>query len=146
MYTIRTCILKFWDNVSVIVVHCTHTHIILLWYTCPTVSAICYPTTCLSELTETLGKQPLPRNVWWIRVNTCLDGILQSGKRLWYSTTAARELPLQKPYTKCMSQYSMWENTKGILATQYTKHSLRNHSVYLEGYAGIYISGERQQN
>ena len=28
-------------------------------------------------------------------------------------------------------QYSTWENTKGILATQYTiKHSLRNHSEY----------------
>ena len=28
------------DNVSVIVVHGTHTHIMLLWYTCPTVSAL----------------------------------------------------------------------------------------------------------
>ena len=27
-----------------------------------------------------------------------------------------------------------------------TKHSLRNHSVYLEGYARTCISGERQQN
>ena len=60
-----------------------------------------------------------------------LDGILRSGKCLRYSSTKARELPLQKPYTKCMSLYSTWENTKGILAIQYTtKHSLRNHSEY----------------
>ena len=51
-------------------------------------------------LTETLGKQPLSRNVWWIRVNTRLNGILRSGKRLRYSSTAAREFTLQKPYKK----------------------------------------------
>ena len=33
---------------------------------------------------------------------------------LYIFSTAARALPLQNPYTKCMSQYSMWENTKGI--------------------------------
>ena len=33
IYTIRTCILKFRDDVSVIVAHWTHTHIMLLWYT-----------------------------------------------------------------------------------------------------------------
>jgi len=40
IYTIRTCILKFRDNVTDIVAHCTHTHIMLLWYTCPKVSAL----------------------------------------------------------------------------------------------------------
>jgi len=30
------------------------------------------------------------------------------GKMPWYSTTAARALPLQNPYTKCMSQYSTY--------------------------------------
>ena len=30
-----------------------------------------------------------------------------------YSSTC---MPSQNPYTKCMSQYSTWENTKGILA------------------------------
>ena len=70
----------------------------------------------------------LHSNTWWTaslthslvnRVNTPLDGILRSGKRLWYSSTAARALPLQNLYTKCMSQYSTWENTKGIFATAY---------------------------
>jgi len=74
-------------------------------------------TTCLSDRTATLGRQPVSHNVWLIRVKTPLDGILRSGKRLWYSSTAACALPLQNPYTKCMSQYSTWENTKGILAT-----------------------------
>ena len=36
--------------------------------------------------------------------------------RLLYSSTAATALPLQNPYTKWMSQYSTWENTKGIFA------------------------------
>jgi len=76
-------------------------------------------TTSLSDRTATLGRQPVSRNVWLIRVKTPLDGILQLGKRLWYSSTAARALPLQNPYTKCMSQYSTWENTKGIFATPY---------------------------
>ena len=40
-------------------------------------------------------------------------------KTPWYSSTAARALPLQNPYTKCMSQYSTWENIKGIFATPY---------------------------
>jgi hypothetical protein len=85
----------------------------------------------LSELTETLGKQPFSRDDWWIRVNTRLDGNLhRSGKRLRHSSTSARELPLQKPYTKCMSQYSTWDYTNGILATQYTNHSLSNHCEY----------------
>jgi len=48
-----------------------------------------------------------------------IDGILRSEKRLWYSSTAACALLLQNPYTKCMSQYSTWENTKGIFATPY---------------------------
>ena len=74
-------------------------------------------TTSLSDCRETLGREPVSRNVWWIRVNTLRDGILRSGKLLWYSSTAARALPSQNPYTKCMSQYSTWENTKGILAT-----------------------------
>jgi len=52
--------------------------------------------------------------------------------------------PLQKPYTKCMSQYSTWENRKGILATQYTtKHSLRNNSEY---WTPKCISLERHQH
>ena len=57
-----------------------------------------FPTNFLSEFTETLGKEPLSRSVWCIRVTTRLDGILRWGKRLRYSTEA-RELPLQKPYT-----------------------------------------------
>jgi len=69
-------------------------------------------TTSLSDRTETLGRQPVSRNVWLIRVKTPLDGILRLGKRLWYSSSAAHVL-------KCMSQYSMWENTKGIFATPY---------------------------
>ena len=73
----------------------------------------------LSDRTATLGRQPLSRNVWLMRVKTPLDGILRSGKRIWYSSTAACALPLQNPYTKCMSQYSTWENTKGIVATPY---------------------------
>ena len=45
-------------------------------------SPLCFVvlTTCLSEFTETLGKQPLSRSVWWIRVNTRLDGIIRWGK------------------------------------------------------------------
>ena len=74
-------------------------------------------TTSLSDRTATLGRQPVSRNVWLIRVKTPLDGILRSGKHLFYSSTAACALPLQNPYTKCMSQYSTWENTQGILAT-----------------------------
>jgi hypothetical protein len=97
---------------------------------------------CLSELTEIIGKQPFSSNDWWIRVNTRLDGNLRrSGKRLRYYSTSDRELPLQKPYTNCMSLYSTWEYTNGILATQYTYHSLWNHSQYcitlkeMQGYA-----------
>jgi len=71
-------------------------------------------TTPLSDRTATLGRQPVSCNVWLIRVKTPLDGILQSGKRIWYSTAAARALPLQNPYTKCMSQYSTWENKRYI--------------------------------
>jgi len=92
-------------------------------------------TTSLSDYTATLGRQPVSCNVWLIQVKTPLDGILQSGKRLWYSSTAACALLLQNPYTKCMSQYSTRENTKGILATpckqitvtqaQWTLHSTR---------------------
>ena len=52
-----------------------------------------FRTTSLSDCTETLGRKPVSRNVWWIRVNTLQDGILRSGKRLWYSSTAARALP-----------------------------------------------------
>jgi len=74
-------------------------------------------TTSLSDRTATLGRQPVSRNVWLIRVKTPLDRILRSGKRLWYSSTPAYALPLQNPYTKCMSQYSTWENIKGILTT-----------------------------
>jgi len=73
-------------------------------------------TTSLSDCTETLGREPVSRNVWWIRVNTLQDGILRSGKRLWYSSTAARALPSQNPYTICISQYSTCENTKGIFS------------------------------
>ena len=69
------------------------------------------PTTCLSQVRETLGKQPLSRNIWWIRVNTRLSGILRPGKRLGYSTTAARELPLQKPYTNVGLDW--WVNMVG---------------------------------
>jgi len=76
-------------------------------------------TASLSDRTATLGRQPVSCNVWLIRVKTPLDGILRSGKRLWYSSTAARALLLQNPYTKCMPQYSMWENAKGIFATPY---------------------------
>ena len=32
--------IKKYYNVSVIVAHCTHIHIMLLWYTCTTVSAL----------------------------------------------------------------------------------------------------------
>jgi len=73
-------------------------------------------TTSLSNCKETLGREQVSRNVWWIRVNTLRDGILQSGKRLWYSWTAARALPLQNPYTKCVSQYYTWKKTKGMCA------------------------------
>jgi len=73
-------------------------------------------TTSLSDRTATLGRQPVSRNVWLIRVKTLLDGILQSVKQLWYSATAAFALPLKNPYTKSMLQYSMWENKKGIFA------------------------------
>jgi len=76
-------------------------------------------TTSLSDRTATLGRHPVSRNVWLIRVKTPLDGILRLGKHLWCSATAACALPLQNPYTKCMSQYSTWENTKGIFATLY---------------------------
>jgi len=69
-------------------------------------------TTSLSDRTATLGRQPVSRNFWLIQIKTPLVGILRSGKRLWYSSTAGRALPLQNPYT----QYSMWENTKGIFA------------------------------
>ena len=78
-----------------------------------------FRTTSIWDCKETLGKEPVSRNVWWIRVNKLRDGILRSGKRLWYSWTTARALPSQNPYTKCMSQYSTWENTKGIFATPY---------------------------
>ena len=37
-------------------------------------------TTSLSDCTTTLGRQPVSRIVWWIRENTPLDGIIQSGK------------------------------------------------------------------
>jgi hypothetical protein len=97
---------------------------------------------CLSKITEKLEKQQISRNDWWIRVNTRMDGnFRRSGKLLRYSSTADRELPLQKPCTKCMAQYSTWEYTNGILATQYTYHSLWNHSEYcitlkeMQGYA-----------
>ena len=69
-------------------------------------------TTSLSDCTETLRREPVSRNVWWIRVNTLPDGILRSRKRLWYSSTAARALPSQNPYTKCISQYSTCENKR----------------------------------
>ena len=78
----------------------------------------------LSERNLTLGRQPVLRNVWLVWVNTRLDGILRSGKRLRYSSTAASALPLQNPYTKCMSQYSTWENTKGIFLTLVTAASV----------------------
>ena len=78
-----------------------------------------FRTTSLSDSRATLGRQAVSRNVWLVRVKTPLDGILRSGKRLWYFSTAARALPLQNPYAKCMSQYSTCENTKGIFATPY---------------------------
>jgi len=74
-------------------------------------------TNSLSDYTVTLGRQPVSHIVWWIWENTPLDGILWSGKHLWYSSTAALALPSQNPYTKCMSQYSTWENTKGIFTS-----------------------------
>jgi len=52
-------------------------------------------TTSLSDRTATLGRQPVSRNVWLIRVKTPLDGILWSAKLLWYSSTAACALLLQ---------------------------------------------------
>jgi len=73
-------------------------------------------TISLSDCTATCGRQPLSRNVWWTRVNTPLDRILLSGWCLRYSSTAAFALPSQNPYTKCISQYSMWEKTKGMFA------------------------------
>jgi hypothetical protein len=105
------------------------------------------PTPCLSELTETLRKRPLSLNVWWIRLNTRLDGILRSGKGVRYSSTEASELPLQKPCTKCMSQYSTWEYTKGILAAQYTCQTITNKPQrllnQLAASAGKCISRQR---
>jgi len=74
------------------------------------------PTTSLSDCKETHGREPVSRHVWFIRVNKIRDGMLRPGKGLWYSSTAARALPSQIPYTKCMSQYSTWENTNGMLA------------------------------
>jgi len=71
-------------------------------------------TTSLSDCNETLGREPVSRTVCWIRVNTLRDGILRSGKRLWYSWTAARALPSQNPYTKFVSQYSTWETQKAF--------------------------------
>jgi len=73
-------------------------------------------TTSLSDCKVTLGREPVSRNVWWIRVNTLRDGIVRSGKRIWYSWTAAHALPSQNPYTKCISQYCKCEKTKGIFA------------------------------
>jgi hypothetical protein len=80
------------------------------------------PTTSLSERTAALEKQPMSRNVWWIQVNTRVDGILRSGKRLRYSSTAASALPSQNSYTKCMSQYATSENKKVTLASPYNYH------------------------
>jgi hypothetical protein len=70
------------------------------------------PTYSLSERTATLRRQPVSRNVWWIRVNTRLDGILRSGKRLRYSSTAAGALPLQIPYTKWMSIFRVGKHIR----------------------------------
>jgi hypothetical protein len=67
-------------------------------------------TTSRSDCTETLGRQPVSRIVWWTRENTPFDGIRRSGRRLRYSSTTARAFPSQNPYTKCMWQYSAWEN------------------------------------
>jgi len=74
-------------------------------------------TASLSDCTATLGRQRVSSNVWLIPVKTPIDRILQSGKRVCYSSTAARALPLQNSYTKCMSQRYTWENTKGVLST-----------------------------
>ena len=73
----------------------------LLWTISRTFShVLIVRTTSLSDRTATLERQPVSRNVWLIRVKTPLDGILRSGKRLWYSSTAARALSLQNPYMK----------------------------------------------
>ena len=107
-------------------------------------------TTSLSDCKETLGWEPVSRNVWWIRVNTLRDGILRSGKRLWYSSTAARALPSQNPYAKCMSQYSTWETPKGMLATclptihnaavTFTAFTLKEVHVKFNGYSELTCS------
>ena len=57
-------------------------------------------TTSLSDCKETLGRELVSRNVWWIRVNTLRDGILRSGKRLWCSSRAAHALQSQKTIHK----------------------------------------------
>jgi len=88
-------------------------------------------TTSLSDRTATLGRQPVSRNVRLILVKTPLDGILWLGKRLWCSSTAARALPLQNPYTKCVSHYSTWENTKGIFATLYKQLTITQAQLTL---------------
>ena len=69
-------------------------------------------TTSLSERTLTLGRQPVSRNVWWIRVNTRLDGILRSEKRLRYSSTAASALPLQNPYTMHVTIFNVGKHKR----------------------------------
>jgi hypothetical protein len=87
-------------------------------------------TTSLTDCTATLGRHPISRIVWWIWINTPLHGILQLGKCLWYSSTAARALPSQNPHTKCMSQYSTWENTKGILTFICLRETTLSYDAY----------------
>ena len=105
------------------------THLISFWYLILTTSGQSW--TSLNHLKNVLScvnqwyhlPFRLHSNTWKTtslthcpvnRENTPLDGLLRSGKRLWYWSTAARALPLQNPYTKLMSIYLTWENTKGL--------------------------------
>jgi len=71
-------------------------------------------TTSISDCTQTLGRQSVSQIVWWTHENTPLDRILHSGKCLQYSPTAAHLMPLQNPYTKCMSQYRYGKTQKAL--------------------------------
>ena len=83
-------------------------------------------TISLSDCKETLGREPVSRNVCWIRVNTLRDGILRLEKRplvFFYSSTC---IAIAKSIHKMHVTIFHVGNTKGIISSPYNWHT--NHS------------------
>jgi hypothetical protein len=93
-------------------------------------SVLIFRTISLSDCTATHGRQPVSRNVWLIRVKTPYRRNPSVGITPLVFFNSSMCTAVANPYTKCMLQYSTWENIKGISATPTRNKPFVMHAHY----------------